>query len=472
MGGMIGSPINTGSGPYASNDPWKRLENAKFAPNNRLASTQLLPLVMKDLRTVVIGTLTFSALPMMHMNEVEGIGVAKAIDSYVTVFTFDGGQVMISRAFKDKNQAILCSQLLFRLNKLGKGTWFITPFLDGEQELALDSISGPSYGAALLLAMQGYPAGPVVTGQIDESGALLKVGDIGSKTANFKGTSDLEVIIFPFASFTNPNEDVLLAREMINAGMYREASKSGIIPVRTMAEMYAYFAMGGYSAYLQANRDAFEFADRMAKAFGAAKVSVDLRKALNDKMVLINQKTEEMDSAPNQERSEEISEELQELMKEFNKLKTSFDEEIKIATDWEYERPTAKRQDPARSREIREQNEMYLKTLNVAKNLIAQGVSQKSKMHFILKNGQLTKVRGIKKSADDPGSFKQMNKKFRGKLFEFDKLKNSDGSTKLVFVPDLEEKELPKSKKNQKRKPVSMKDLDSFSRKLEKQLQA
>merc|ERR1711903_376311 len=110
------------------------------------------------------------------------------------------------------------------------------------------------------------------------------------------------------------------------------------------------------------------------------------------------------------------------------------DEEIKIATDWEYERPTAKRQDPARSREIREQNEMYLKTLNVAKNLIAQGVSQKSKMHFILKNG--------------------------------------DGSTKLVFVPDLEEKELPKSKKNQKRKPVSMKDLDSFSRKLEKQLQA
>lgn len=130
---------------------------------------------------------------------------------------------------------------------------------------AIDDITGNSWGLALYAALCGLPCGPVYTGSIDASGALLTIGKQNEKVSAFTQDSGLRLttaspLFIPRKNFAEQSYEAgtLSAPAMgVRLGRYDSVSATGVAPIDTLNDIWSWFLRGGYALELRQKKDIF-----------------------------------------------------------------------------------------------------------------------------------------------------------------------------------------------------------------------
>lgn len=267
---------STGAGPLSSAGATNRLRNlTKDVIQPILPSCANFPLVMGDSESKIvhIATLCLSSMPVargVYGGDTNIQETAEALkNSYYPPFNIandEGGKltVLVDIAFKEQSRQYArdaIKQAFSRYPPQTRETMYVSVVLPGEH-VAQGQIEGNSFTLALFATCLGIPCGPTLTGAISKEGPLAPIGEINAKLNVFINNdllkqSRLAPIIYPRNSL---DEEVYETRRgfkdsdmLTNIGSFGKASKTGVIPIRGLPTLIAFFLGGGYDSWATRN---------------------------------------------------------------------------------------------------------------------------------------------------------------------------------------------------------------------------
>jgi len=252
-------------------------------------------------------------------------------------------------------------------------------------EIHKGDIEGDSFGLALMAALLGLPAGPAMTGSVDELGRVTRIADINEKLGAI-GDTAFGPLIFPISSyeeaeFKRKNSPLKRAILAANTGNYPVNMELGMYPIDTVSQMVAFFQGNAFKAWLariDPNGTFTESADESFRNINAAITLVNVVRKMN----LIRTRLESLpDEGLEEAEAEKITSKLQ---AEFKALGMQYDDLVGETQGKRSEKAVQKKVEKAGRQDL---SKMIAKTKLQMKDLNA-AVTTSTNKYYINKTTQ------------------------------------------------------------------------------------